>query len=294
MVLSYRKEKSQSLKQQKLLACIVILPTLILMVNAYLLPLFFGIYVANYNIFVDGIFFLLFLIFSIRYGAIGIKISLENMKNDVTMKVMSTGTMILFHSFKNELTNIAINSECLDGNDPSVTSIQKSSKSMLTMIQHVNTKLGHIEIKKTPGNFNELIEELLDSVNMYLKNNNVHVVKNLQSELIVKYDPIYFKEALLCIIRNSIEAMDIGGILEISAEFIGKHVLVTIKDTGNGISKENLPHVIEPFFSTKQNIEKNYGLGLTSSYRIIRQHKGTLEINSRTNEGTTVLIRIPK
>jgi len=294
LVLSYYKEKSQWLKQQKLLACILMLPTIIFMVSAYFLPLFFHFHPFKYNLLGDIIFFLLFLIFALKYGTMGVKISLEKMKNDATIKVISTGTMILLHALKNELNNISINSECLNSNDPSVISIQRSSKRMLTMIQRVHTELEHIEIRKKPDNFNELIEELLDSLSIYLKNNNIKVVKKIRSDLTVNYDPLYFKEAIVNILKNAIEAMNNGGTLEIFAEITGKNVLIKIKDTGNGISKENLPHVIEPFFSTKQNIEKNFGLGLSSSYRIIRQHKGIVEISSRTNEGTTVLIRIPQ
>lgn len=202
--------------------------------------------------------------------------------------------MILFHALKNELNNIIINTECLDGNDPAITLIQKSSKRILTLIQRINTELQDIQIRKTPNNLIELIEEILVSLDMYFKDNYIKVIKNLPNELIVKYDPFYFKEALLNIIKNAIEAMSNGGILEFSANIIEKHVVLTIKDTGDGISVENLPHVIDSFFSTKGNMEKNYGLGLTSSYRIIRHHKGVLEINSKQNTGTTILIRIPK
>jgi signal transduction histidine kinase len=273
----------------------MMLPTLYLLITTILFPLFSNTHEAvKYNLWLGIVTFFVFLILSIRYGVMGCKVTLEKMNLDMTMRAVSSGTMILSHALKNELTNIAIYSECLNNNDPVVNSIQKSSERMLKIIQRMNDELKHINISKKAGNLNELIEELLNSLKVHLKKKNISVVKDLKNNLILEYDQIYFREALLNIVKNAIEAMDTGGILNISVKTIGKYALIKITDTGVGISKENLPYIFDPFFSTKQNIEENYGLGLSSSYRIIQQHGGTLEIISKENKGTTVLIRIPK
>jgi two-component system sporulation sensor kinase B len=292
MLVSYYKEQSQWVKQQKLLSCILIMPIRILMVNTFLLPLFFKIYTVNLNVVVEGIICLIFVVFAVKYGIMGLKISLEKQKMDVSVQALSTGTMILSHALKNEITNIAMNIECIDGNEDEINSIKKSSARMLKMIKNINTELEDIKIEKAPGSLNEMLEGILETLN--INSDKIRVIKKLQDNLIVKYDHIYFKDALVNVIKNALEAMSAGGIIEISTQTMGKHILIRIKDTGNGISEENLSHVMEPYFSTKKNFDKNYGLGLTSSYRIVRLHSGSLEIISKVNEGTVVLIQIPR
>ena len=93
--------------------------------------------------------------------------------------------------------------------------------------------------------------------------------------------------------------MEKGGRLELRTNFctireptggIKKEIMVEIKDTGDGISPEELSRVFSPFFTTK---EQGTGLGLAMSKRIIEAHSGTIEITSREGEGTTVKILLP-
>ena len=63
-------------------------------------------------------------------------------------------------------------------------------------------------------------------------------------------------------------------------------------DTGYGIRKEDLSHIFEPFFTTKE-VGKRIGLGLSVSYQIIHDHKGTIEVISQEGKGTTFIIILP-
>ena len=106
---------------------------------------------------------------------------------------------------------------------------------------------------------------------------------------------------------NGYEAMPEGGVLAITVRNValekentvfhlapGPYVEVTIKDKGSGISKENLPRVMDPYFSTKQRgSQKGMGLGLTTAYAIIQNHKGSLTVTSKEGEGTTVTLLLP-
>ena len=71
---------------------------------------------------------------------------------------------------------------------------------------------------------------------------------------------------------------------------IKKEVIIEIKDTGEGISKENMSKLFQPYFSTK---EKGTGLGLSIAYRIITDHKGSIDIKSEVGAGTTFTIKLP-
>src|SRR4030042_1914530 len=70
----------------------------------------------------------------------------------------------------------------------------------------------------------------------------------------------------------------------------GDSVQISISDTGGGIPEEVLPHIFEPFFSTKEST----GLGLAVVYGIIQQHKGEIQVESEPNEGTTFIINLPR
>ncbi len=105
------------------------------------------------------------------------------------------------------------------------------------------------------------------------------------------------------IILNGSEAMPDGGRIEISARNVkihkgdsnvlppgGKFVVLTIRDSGKGIPAEDLSRIFDPYFTTKQ---KGSGLGLTTSYSIIKNHGGIIEVASGINEGSTFTIYLP-
>jgi two-component system NtrC family sensor kinase len=85
---------------------------------------------------------------------------------------------------------------------------------------------------------------------------------------------------------NAGQAMPNGGTLIISTEWLDeeKEIRIVIEDTGTGISQENLDKVFDPFFSTKS--QKGFGLGLSVSYGIIKNHGGRVDVKSREGEGT--------
>jgi len=70
----------------------------------------------------------------------------------------------------------------------------------------------------------------------------------------------------------------------------GREYIIKVKDTGPGISEENLSKIFQPYFTTK---EKGTGLGLAIAYRIINDHKGKIEVESRAGKGTTFTVRLP-
>ncbi len=69
-------------------------------------------------------------------------------------------------------------------------------------------------------------------------------------------------------------------------------ISLSISDNGSGISKEDMPHIFEPFFSTKHNAS-GIGLGLSIVHGIVENHKGKIEVESEPNQGTTITITLP-
>ncbi|WP_244937246.1 ATP-binding protein, partial [Paenibacillus alginolyticus] len=105
-------------------------------------------------------------------------------------------------------------------------------------------------------------------------------------------NPDQIKQVLINILKNGIESMPNGGIIQIAIRnATNQGVLIRIEDQGIGISGERLSQLGEPFYTTKVN---GTGLGLMVCKRIIEGHGGKLLIQSKINEGTTVEIELPK
>ncbi|MNR25694.1 Sporulation kinase E [compost metagenome] len=83
---------------------------------------------------------------------------------------------------------------------------------------------------------------------------------------------------------------DHAGMIEIGAKQEGNYVNISIKDNGNGMDKTLLTRLFDPFFTTK---EKGTGLGLSVSYKIIKNHGGTILVDSMKGEGTVFMISLP-
>jgi signal transduction histidine kinase len=103
-------------------------------------------------------------------------------------------------------------------------------------------------------------------------------------------DANQMKQAFYNLIRNACQAMPDGGALSILATATDHEVRIIFADTGKGISAENMSNMFQPFFTTRQT---GTGLGLLIVRRIVREHGGEIELESREGEGTKVTIHLP-
>ncbi len=102
-----------------------------------------------------------------------------------------------------------------------------------------------------------------------------------------------FTQVIINLLLNAVDAMtDKGGVLEIATGQQGNNVFFTISDNGKGIKEENQKKIFEPFFSSKSDVEGS-GLGLSVSYSIISNHKGTITVESTPGKGTCFKVTLP-
>jgi len=108
-------------------------------------------------------------------------------------------------------------------------------------------------------------------------------------------DPNQIEQALLAIEINATEAMPDGGTLSVDLVNVPQTgtVRIVLTDTGLGIRDEDLPHIFEPFYTTKSE-GKGTGLGLAVAFGIIERHGGSISVQSELHRGTTFTIQLPQ
>jgi len=142
------------------------------------------------------------------------------------------------------------------------------------------------------GNINDFILELAEFVSFELAKARIECVLNLEENLSdIDFDAALMKQAFLNLINNASAAMSGGGKLTIATRDAEREEIITVADTGKGISEEDFPKIFEPYFTTK---EAGTGLGLTVVFKVVKEHKGEIYVESKEGEGTVFTISLPK
>jgi signal transduction histidine kinase len=112
----------------------------------------------------------------------------------------------------------------------------------------------------------------------------------------ITVDPNQIKQVLLNLVHNALQAMPAGGILSLRTAPVEregmKWVTVSVRDTGEGITPENLKRIFEPFFTTRPT-GGGTGLGLSISYGIITDHGGFIDVDTQVGQGSCFTIYLP-
>jgi two-component system, NtrC family, sensor kinase len=148
---------------------------------------------------------------------------------------------------------------------------------------------------KTLCNINTLINESLSFFENQALMHNIQSITQLDNDLpSIVIDPSQVQRVFINMIVNAAEAMNGNGQLSISTkrDLARGCIEITFSDTGTGISEENLEKIFDPFFTTKET-GHGVGLGLAISYGIIKEHGGTISVESEVGKGTTFIIRLP-
>lgn len=135
-----------------------------------------------------------------------------------------------------------------------------------------------------------LLEGVLELVSARAVKENVSVERQYEAMAELNVDPEFIKTCLYNIILNAFEAMPGGGTLRVITKSEAGKFIVSIEDTGKGISAEKAKRVFEPFFSTK---ERGLGLGLALTKRVIEEHGGKVQFKSSEDKGTAVTLILP-
>lgn len=140
----------------------------------------------------------------------------------------------------------------------------------------------------------KIIDNSVTVIHHHLEINGIKLIKNYPDKMVQIYcNADKIQQALMALLVNSIEASPNGGTITIDIKREKSNIVIRIIDEGTGISDRDLPHIFEPFFSTKE-AANGTGLGLPVVYGIISNHKGKIEVESTSSSGTTFKIILPQ
>ena len=146
----------------------------------------------------------------------------------------------------------------------------------------------------TLNSLNRIIERSIMLVNHHIEMAEIQLDSEpIEDDDRVLCDSDQLQQAMVALLVNAVEAMPNGGTLRISGRGSEDSIQLSVADTGLGIPEDAIPHIFEPFFSSKEH-GTGVGLGLAVVYGIVRHHSGEIEVDSAVDRGTTVRITLPR
>jgi PAS domain S-box-containing protein len=177
----------------------------------------------------------------------------------------------------------------------------------LELVAHESSRCGQIvsnllsfsrqqEMERRPLDINDVIRSVILLCKHRMQLQNIAIQEKFDPDLPeITGDYNQIQQCIMNLIFNAMEAMPDGGTLTLSTSFKRKNrmIHIEISDTGCGIPQENLSIIFEPFFSTKEE-SQGVGLGLSVVYGIIREHHGSIYVQSELGKGSTFTIKFPE
>jgi len=151
------------------------------------------------------------------------------------------------------------------------------------------------EQKMMDCNIAEIVERSVSILKFKTKDKQISLNLNVEPDIPeIRCDPGKIQQIIMNLVQNAIEALPQGGEIDISAQYVKekKQLKLVFHDNGIGIPEEFLPHIFEPFYSSKDN-GQSVGIGLFVVYGVIHQHNGAIEVDSAEGKGTTFTIFLP-
>jgi two-component system sensor histidine kinase HydH len=203
------------------------------------------------------------------------------------------------HEIRNPLSSIKGFATYFKERYRGVPEDQNTAEIMIQEVERLNRVITQLlefarpmDIHSKPTSLQVLIQDSLKLIEGDLNRKNLKVNVRIPSDVpAFKLDPDKYRQVFLNLYLNAIDAMEKGGTLtvEVRRDEDNRNVQITISDTGRGIKEEDLPHVFDPYFTTKSS---GTGLGLAIVHKIIESHGGKIRVHSQAGKGTHVTISL--
>jgi two-component system, cell cycle sensor histidine kinase and response regulator CckA len=183
----------------------------------------------------------------------------------------------------------------------SLAEIEKATMRGSSLVENMTAFASPSQPALIPQDIRGSIDSVLQMQERQLRFQNIEIEKNYSNELVASFDSSQIEQALLNLLINATHAIKPKGKgkILITVSDIGNSVEIIFKDTGIGMNKETQEKIFEPFFTTKGAYAKDEhnisgtGLGLSVTNAIIKQHHGSISVESEENVGTSFTITLP-
>lgn len=214
-------------------------------------------------------------------------------------KLASVGEMAaaVAHGLRNPLASLRASAQ-LALRHPESPAAKAQLRAMIDEVDRLDRRITHLLDYSRPAPAHRireaaapLVAGVLAPLRPLLEERRVVLRADVPPDLpMVVVDPVRFEQTITEVVANALDAMPDGGTLTVAARAEAGAVVVEVGDTGPGIPAETLPHVLDPFFTTRP---EGTGLGLAIARRFTEQNGGTLALESAPGRGTTVRFRFP-
>ena len=219
-------------------------------------------------------------------------------------KMSALGLLVagIAHEINNPLSIIigytqSLLKEATEENQNKLTKILKHANRTANIVKQLVSFSRQEYATKEYVDIHQVIEEAISLFAHSLKTQNIQLVRKFDKlPLTVNCNANQIQQVFVNIISNALDTMqsqeDFEKILSVKTEIKGDSVWIHFKDTGCGISAENMKKIFDPFFTTKE-IGKGTGLGLSICYKIIQDHRGKIQVSSQVGNGATFIVELP-
>jgi two-component system, NtrC family, sensor kinase len=222
----------------------------------------------------------------------------KSLSNSDKLAALGEFALSVGHEIKNPLTSIKTFCQLVARKFQDPNFIEKFIDIVPFEIERLENVLNQLlSFTKSPArarkvfNVESIIDDLLTLMSYEAFKSKVNIIRKYShSASAIRGAPEQLKQVFMNLFINAIQAMPQGGRLTITTQTVDNFVEISFKDSGYGITEENLNKVFKPFFTTKDN---GSGLGLSITKRIIEEHNGTIFATSHTSEGSNFIVRLP-
>ena len=207
------------------------------------------------------------------------------------------------HEIKNPLAAISIHLQLLKKNFTACNlSINQKAQKHIGVIEEEIERLNKIVVdflfavrplkfEFVPVDINALLKNLYDTFFDEFNDSGITIALSFSKELPkIQGDERFLRQAFMNVLTNAKAAMPNGGFLDISTKAVNDFIIITISDSGQGILPEDMHKIFEPYFTTKHD---GTGLGLTMTYKVIKEHGGDINVYSDYGMGTSFKFSLP-
>lgn len=206
------------------------------------------------------------------------------------------------HELNNPLTTVMGFSELLQMGDSTpqqkrhLQMIHQSAVRCRKIVQNLLSFSRKHQPERKAAALNKLIEESVEILAYQLRTSGIEIVTEFDAQLpLVMVDPHQIQQVFINIVNNARQAMEehqVKGSIRIYTCREGEKIKIVFHDNGPGISAENISKLFDPFFTTKE-VGKGTGLGLSICYGIVKEHGGTIVVQSQPGDGAKFIIELP-